>query len=195
MNSLYCIVSVYLSDDVLQVTITGFDLTSYRQCLQRWNNAIATMYEQCQLVGSSRCMMVYYEQLVLHPAQSMKEILKFLDVPWNESVLHHEDHINKPGGVSLSKWGPLFLFPTQPTPDLPALFFFHPPPYKFCFKSLFFIILFVFSTHSGIKYFWFFNPLKYLIKLNWLVAKFTKKLKNNFENITIYVSLSSGWDL
>ncbi|KAG8335794.1 protein-tyrosine sulfotransferase-like [Homalodisca vitripennis] len=86
-----------------QVTITGFDLTSYRQCLQRWNNAIATMYEQCQLVGSQRCMMVYYEQLVLHPAHWMREILDFLDVPWNESVLHHEDHINKPGGVLLSK--------------------------------------------------------------------------------------------
>jgi len=86
-----------------QVTITGFDLTSYRQCLQRWNNAIATMYDQCQLVGSDRCMMVYYEQLVLHPAHWMREILEFLDVPWNESVLHHEDHINKPGGVLLSK--------------------------------------------------------------------------------------------
>lgn len=86
-----------------QVTITGFDLTSYRQCMQRWNNAIATMYEQCKVVGADRCMLVYYEQLVLHPAHWMRRILNFLDVPWNESVLHHEDHINKPGGVLLSK--------------------------------------------------------------------------------------------
>lgn len=94
---------LYILCPRLQVTITGFDLTNHRQCMQKWNNAIATMYEQCQLVGSSRCMMVYYEQLVLHPAQWMRDILKFLDVPWNESVLHHEELINKPGGVSLSK--------------------------------------------------------------------------------------------
>lgn len=71
--------------------------------MQRWNNAISTMYDQCQLVGAKRCMLVYYEQLVLHPAHWMRQILKFLDVPWNESVLHHEEQINKPGGVLLSK--------------------------------------------------------------------------------------------
>lgn len=46
---------------------------------------------------------VYYEQLVLHPEEWMRKILKFLDVPWNDSVLHHEEFINKPNGVSLSK--------------------------------------------------------------------------------------------
>lgn len=85
------------------MTITGFDLTSYRQCLTKWNNAIQIMHSQCKDVGSSRCMMVYYEQLVLHPNESMHKILEFLDVPWNDSVLHHEEQINKPGGVSLSK--------------------------------------------------------------------------------------------
>ena len=88
---------------VRQVTITGFDLTSYRQCLIKWNSAIQAMYNQCREVGPSRCFMVYYEQLVLHPAEWMRRILEFLDIPWNESVLHHEELINKPGGVSLSK--------------------------------------------------------------------------------------------
>uniref|UniRef100_A0A1B0D6I3 Protein-tyrosine sulfotransferase n=1 Tax=Phlebotomus papatasi TaxID=29031 RepID=A0A1B0D6I3_PHLPP len=86
-----------------KVTITGFDLTSYRQCLTKWNHAIETMHEQCREIGRDRCMMVYYEQLVLHPEEWMRKILKFLDVPWNESVLHHEEFINKPNGVSLSK--------------------------------------------------------------------------------------------
>lgn len=49
-------------------------------------------------------LQVYYEQLVLHPEEWMRKILKFLDVPWNESVLHHEEFINKPNGVSLSKY-------------------------------------------------------------------------------------------
>ncbi|KAK7868533.1 hypothetical protein R5R35_004816 [Gryllus longicercus] len=86
-----------------KVTITGFDLTSYRQCLTKWNSAIQIMYNQCREVGSSRCLMVHYEQLVLHPREWMHKILGFLEVPWNETVLHHEEHINKPGGVSLSK--------------------------------------------------------------------------------------------
>ncbi|KAK0178749.1 hypothetical protein PV327_007612 [Microctonus hyperodae] len=86
-----------------KVTITGFDLSSYRQCLTKWNHAISLMHEQCKEVGVDRCLMVPYEQLVLHPRDWMKKILHFLDIPWNESVLHHEEFINKPGGVPLSK--------------------------------------------------------------------------------------------
>lgn len=48
-------------------------------------------------------MQVYYEQLVLHPEEWMRKILKFLEVPWNDAVLHHEEFINKPNGVPLSK--------------------------------------------------------------------------------------------
>ncbi|PBC32185.1 Protein-tyrosine sulfotransferase [Apis cerana cerana] len=86
-----------------KVTITGFDLSSYRQSLIKWNHAISIMYGQCKEIGSDKCLMVPYEQLVLHPRQWMKKILNFLDVPWNESVMHHEEFINKPGGVPLSK--------------------------------------------------------------------------------------------
>ncbi|XP_043068811.1 protein-tyrosine sulfotransferase isoform X1 [Drosophila bipectinata] len=86
-----------------KVTITGFDLSSYRQCMKKWNHAIEVMHEQCRDIGKDRCMMVYYEQLVLHPEEWMRKILKFLDVPWNDAVLHHEEFINKPNGVPLSK--------------------------------------------------------------------------------------------
>ncbi|CAG2060206.1 unnamed protein product [Timema podura] len=71
--------------------------------MTKWNTAVQVMHSQCQEVGSARCLMVPYEQLVLHPREWMRKILHFVDVPWNESVLHHEEHINKPGGVSLSK--------------------------------------------------------------------------------------------
>ncbi|KAI5692408.1 hypothetical protein M8J77_014813, partial [Diaphorina citri] len=84
------------------VTITGFDLDSYRQCLKKWNEAISIMYQKCLRVGPSRCMVVYYEQLVLHPEKWLRRILQFFDLGWNSSVLHHEEMINKPGGVFLS---------------------------------------------------------------------------------------------
>jgi len=67
-----------------------------------WNNTMANMYDQCMQIGSSRCLSVYYEHLVLHPERTMRDILTFLDLAWDISVLHHEETINKPGGVSLS---------------------------------------------------------------------------------------------
>uniref|UniRef100_A0A4W5JGL7 Protein-tyrosine sulfotransferase n=1 Tax=Hucho hucho TaxID=62062 RepID=A0A4W5JGL7_9TELE len=84
-----------------KVTIAGFDLGSYRDCLTKWNRAIETMYTQC-LEASDKCLPVHYEQLVLHPEKWMRTLLKFLDIPWNEAVLHHEELIGKAGGVSLS---------------------------------------------------------------------------------------------
>lgn len=84
-----------------KVTITGFDLTSYRQCLKKWNSAVEAMNNQCKELGPGKCLRVPYEQLVLHPKEWMHKVLKFLDIPWNDSVLHHEDFINN--GIELSK--------------------------------------------------------------------------------------------
>ncbi|XP_076836408.1 tyrosylprotein sulfotransferase 1, like [Brachyhypopomus gauderio] len=86
-----------------KVTITGFDLTSYRDCLVKWNRAVEVMYDQCQGASKGSCLPVRYEQLVLHPEQVMRELLQFLELPWDSSVLHHEQLIGKSGGISLSK--------------------------------------------------------------------------------------------
>ena len=61
------------------------------------------MNQQCDGLGADRCMAVHYEELVLHPRATMETLLDFLQLPWDEDVMHHEEHINKPGGVSLSK--------------------------------------------------------------------------------------------
>ena len=86
-----------------KVTISGFDLKSYRNCLQKWNQAMESMYFQCIKLGKQRCMVVFYEQMVLHPKEWMEKILSYLDIPWDDAVLHHDQFINIPGGVSLSK--------------------------------------------------------------------------------------------
>ncbi|XP_072514643.1 protein-tyrosine sulfotransferase 2 isoform X2 [Salminus brasiliensis] len=86
-----------------RVTIAGFDLSSYRDCLAKWNHAIESMLFQCTLVGPKRCLTVRYENLVLQPRTMMMKVLQFLDVPWHEGVLHHELAIGQPGGVSLSR--------------------------------------------------------------------------------------------
>ena len=87
-----------------KVTITGFNLNDPRSCLSKWSQAMEAMYAQCLHVGADRCMPLYYEQLVLHPELWMKRICDFLELPWNSSVLHHEDYVGKPGGISLSKY-------------------------------------------------------------------------------------------
>ncbi|KAL3270344.1 hypothetical protein HHI36_009392 [Cryptolaemus montrouzieri] len=84
-----------------KVTITGFDLTSYRQCLKKWNSVVEAMNKQCNELGPSKCFRVPYEQLVLHPREWMQKVLGFLNIGWNESVLHHQDFINN--GITLSK--------------------------------------------------------------------------------------------
>lgn len=86
-----------------KITIAGFDLNSYRDCLTKWSKTIEIMYAQCLEVGERKCLPVYYEQLVLHPKQTMQVIIDFLGIPWDDAVLHHEELIGKPGGVSLSK--------------------------------------------------------------------------------------------
>lgn len=86
-----------------KVTISGFDLTSYRDCLTKWSSAVETMFSQCQAVGQAKCRPVHYEQLVLHPEEEMRKLLHFLELQWDSSVLHHEELIGKAGGVSLSK--------------------------------------------------------------------------------------------
>ncbi|XP_006815318.1 protein-tyrosine sulfotransferase 1-like [Saccoglossus kowalevskii] len=86
-----------------RVTVTGFDLNSFRSALQTWNRYIEHMHKQCLELGLGRCLPVYYEQLVLHPKIWMKKILKFLKVPWDDSVLKHHETVGKPGGISLSR--------------------------------------------------------------------------------------------
>ena len=65
------------------------------------------MYDQCNSVGSERCIKIWYEQLVLHPEREMRRLLSFLDLQWNESVLHHEMQIGKAISVSKSAFNSL----------------------------------------------------------------------------------------
>ncbi|CAF1587301.1 unnamed protein product [Didymodactylos carnosus] len=77
------------------VTIIGFSLTDYRKNFKSWNNGIDSMVKACINAGPSNCLFVYYEQLVLHPKSTIKNIFKFLTIPWADSVLHHDKLIGE----------------------------------------------------------------------------------------------------
>jgi len=81
----------------------GMAVEKYTDFLKFWNSDISDMYKECTHLGPNTCMPVYYEQLVLEPKLWMSKILLFLDLPWDTSVLHHQDFVDKVGGISLSK--------------------------------------------------------------------------------------------
>jgi protein-tyrosine sulfotransferase len=81
--------------------IPGFSFSDYRQNLKIWNKGINTMVRQCTQIGNEKCLIVYYEQLVLQPKKTIENILKFLNLHWVDSVLHHDELIGKK--ISLSK--------------------------------------------------------------------------------------------
>ena len=85
-----------------EVRIGSFDTETYRGCLEDWNKLVQFQYQQCLWVGSDRCKMQYYEQLVLNPEDEMRELLEFLNVEWDEAVLHHTEKIGEPNGISLA---------------------------------------------------------------------------------------------
>lgn len=89
-----------------KVTIRGFKLDSIQSCIKEWNRAISSMYNECKSVGRDTCIMVYYEQLVLHPEKQIRRVLDFLDIRWHDQVMHHEQMIGQSGGISLSKKEP-----------------------------------------------------------------------------------------
>ena len=51
------------------------------------------MHVQCKQVGDQICLAVRYEQLVLQPIAETKRIFEFLKIPFDDAVLHHEQHV------------------------------------------------------------------------------------------------------
>ncbi|VDK78819.1 unnamed protein product [Dibothriocephalus latus] len=62
--------------------------------LKSWNAHYEKVYRSCVRAGPDRCMALHYEQLVLRPRESMRKVLQFLNLPWDEVVLNHEKSVD-----------------------------------------------------------------------------------------------------
>jgi len=81
------------------VTISGYDLKSYKDVIGRWSKAVEVMRESCKRVGRDNCLEVRYENLILHPRSSLQKIGEFLELPWHENMMEHQKHMED---ISLS---------------------------------------------------------------------------------------------
>ena len=92
---------------------------------RQWNLNIETLYKECLARGSKKCLRVFYEELVMNPARIMKTVLKFINAPWDDSVLNivkdKEENIvfSNPKLVHLNTWNG--FFPINITKDLEKL--------------------------------------------------------------------------
>ena len=77
-------------------------MKNFTDCLAKWNHWVKIMYTQCVQVGANICMPIYYEELVLRPDRVVKRLFKFLNIPFNNAVLHHENYVGDK--VLLSKY-------------------------------------------------------------------------------------------
>ncbi|CAH8287307.1 unnamed protein product [Schistosoma turkestanicum] len=65
-----------------------------------WEGITKKMHEDCLKIGSTHCLTVRYEDLILNTEKETKKIFKFLDLPWDPIILKHETVINKISNLS-----------------------------------------------------------------------------------------------
>eukprot|EP00731_Ephydatia_muelleri_P022687 Em0015g270a len=82
------------------IVITNVDITSHINVAAFWCVATKMMITDCTQMAE-QCMIVFYEKLVGDPSTQMKEVLRFLDIPWHDNVLRHHEMIGSE--VFLSK--------------------------------------------------------------------------------------------
>ena len=68
-----------------KINITKWDMTSYKDVLKHWNQSIMSMHYQCEKLGIN-CKIVKYEDLILHPKKTLKDLTEFLDVEFEDQI-------------------------------------------------------------------------------------------------------------
>ena len=72
--------------------------------LSNWQSSVNSQYAQCKRAGPHSCMPVFYEQLVLHPEGTMRNVSSFLGIDFDPAVLSHEKQVGDKVEVSKQGW-------------------------------------------------------------------------------------------
>ena len=91
------------------ITISGIDIKDENKVLGFWNSVCDNMIQGCSRINRKhkqpRCIEVFYEQLILDTESELIRVFKFLGIPWDSRILHHEQMIGN-GEIKISKWEP-----------------------------------------------------------------------------------------
>ncbi|KAI6649766.1 Protein-tyrosine sulfotransferase 1 [Oopsacas minuta] len=91
------------------VTISGVDIRSEEKVLGFWNSACENMIRECSYINHKyahpHCLEVFYEKLISDTERELKRVFTFLDITWDNRILHHEQLVDN-GGIKLSKLEP-----------------------------------------------------------------------------------------
>ena len=55
-----------------------------------WNRANRVAYDKCEKIGRNNCMFVKYEDLVTKSEITIRKVLQFVDIEFEDKFLHHE---------------------------------------------------------------------------------------------------------
>lgn len=75
-----------------------------KKYFQDWVDFNKIASEGCVKIGVEFCLIVRYEDLVLHPEKELRKIMLFLDEKWSDELLKHQNHIGKEIYVSKTEW-------------------------------------------------------------------------------------------
>lgn len=76
----------------------------YRTYLSSWKSFNTKASNECKKLGEKYCLLVRYEDLVLHPKSSLQRVVKFLNVKWTDELLKHQEHIGNEISISKTEW-------------------------------------------------------------------------------------------
>ncbi|VDL59938.1 unnamed protein product [Hymenolepis diminuta] len=73
------------------IRISKLDVSSPEKVLETWDKHYKHVLPHCLV--SPRCRVVRYEDLVLRPKENLQSILQWLQIPWDDVVLQHDQNM------------------------------------------------------------------------------------------------------
>ena len=82
----------------------SFKKNRQKRYLSAWNQFNRDVSGQCSRLGATVCLLVKYEDLVMHPESTLKREISFLNETWSGKLLSHQNFIGRDIIVSKTEW-------------------------------------------------------------------------------------------
>jgi protein-tyrosine sulfotransferase len=79
--------SVYSHMKYLNIKVNA---KNYYDHLIRWNEFTKKSFEQCKQIGEHKCKIIKYEDLILNKKRTVKSVVKFLNIKFEEAMMNHD---------------------------------------------------------------------------------------------------------